>query len=147
MKKILTAVFLGIVLAAGLAACSSGAKADYESPKALIEANEAINTDHQNNSIYRDLEGKTFRITADITLDKSEIVGDVETAKEKNEDIWVRPYSDIGIDVFVGVPYDQWEDFSFKKGDVMVLKLDYISLRGSANGKIKQYYIYAHLAE
>ena len=150
MKKILSLLFV-LTMPLGLAACGgSAAKADYNSPKAVIEAHEAINTEWKNNGIYTDLEGKTFKIKTTATLDKSEPFGDTGKAKKADKDSrpWVCvPYSDIETDVMLWLTNEEWEKLNYKKGDTMVLEIDDIMVRGTKNGGLRQYYINAAPAD
>ena len=81
MRRALTFLFAVIIAALALVGCNS-VKTDYASPKEVIEAHEAIHTEWENNQLYDDLEGKTFKIKANADLDKSNTKGDTEIAKK-----------------------------------------------------------------
>lgn len=148
MKKTFTVLSIALIITAIFAGCGSSPKADYDSPKAVIEALNAIHTEWENNQLYNDLEGKTFIVKTSKTLDKSDPVGDQEAAKKSPGRNWVCiPYSDINIDVMLWLTNEQWESIKYKKGDTLVLQVEFIAQRGTKNGSLRQYYINAILPE
>ena len=150
MKKIAVLLIVTLVLSVFSSCGSPLPEADYESPKAVIEAHEAINPEWKNNSIYDDLAGKTFIVKTTKPLDKSDPLGgnsDSQSSSKEGYNWLCFPYSDIEIDVFLSLTDEQWEKIEYKKGDTLILQVDSIGQRGTANGKIRQYYIMAYLAE
>ena len=126
-------------------------KADYDSPKEVIKAHENIHTEWENNQMYDDLKGKTFKVRTTQKLDKSNPKGNVEKAmanKDKGGRDWVCiPYSDIDIDVMLWMTTEQWESIKYNEGDTLVLKVDFIAQRGTKDGNIRQYYLNASLPD
>ena len=154
--KNLKRMLIPLVLVFACSGCGEAAKADYESPKAVIEAHNAIHTEWENNQLYDDLEGKTFKVKATEGLDNSNAA--VETGADKKSDKsekgklddhrWVCiPYSDIGTDVMLWMTDEQYAEMKYKKGDTLVLEVSFIAQRGTKEGKLRQYYINAILPE
>ncbi|MBQ7265765.1 MAG: hypothetical protein IJS61_06670 [Firmicutes bacterium] len=150
MKK-LYLLLMVLILSFVLSACSStSTAADYDSPKAVIEAHEAINTEWKNNSIYDDLKGKTFKVKTTQKLDKDNPLGDVEKAAtyDKEDRNWLcMPYSSLDTDVMLFLTNEEWEKIKYNKGDTLILKVESIMQRGTQNGGLRQYYIDAILAD
>ena len=150
MKKIFITLLAVLISAAAFTGCSSSAKADYDSPKDVIKAHEAINTEWKNNQLYDDLKGKTFKVTANNTLDKTHPYGDTEKTKTTKKDShnWVCiPYSDLETDVMLWLTNEEWDKIKYKKGDTLILQVDIIAQRGTKNGGIRQYYLNATMPE
>ena len=154
--KNLKRMLIPLVLVFACSGCGAAAKADYESPKAVIEASNAIHTEWEGSKIYGDLEGKTFKIVTTQALDNSNAPAKAETDTEKgnteNGDLkdhnWVCvPYSDINTDVMLFLTDEQYAEMKYKKGDTMVLEVVLIMQRGTKEGKLRQYYINAILPE
>ncbi len=147
MKKIIFMLTV-LTLIFNLSSCGAKLKGDYDDPEALIDAHEAIHTEWENNASFDDLEGKTFVIKATRDLDKKDPLGDVEKSKGKEGYNWMcSPYSSLESQVIVWLTEDQWNRIEYKKGDTMLLKTELILQRGSKNGEIRQYYIFAYWVE
>ncbi|MBR1852557.1 MAG: hypothetical protein IJ794_05320 [Lachnospiraceae bacterium] len=65
-------------------------------------------------------------------MDKADPIGDQEAAKRSEGRNWVYiPYSDINIDVMLWLTNEQWQSIKYKKGDTLVLQVDFIAQRGT----------------
>ena len=156
MKKLTSALFLSLICISSFTGCGASAKADYESPKAVIEASNAIHTEWENNQLYDELEGKTFKVKTTEALDNSNAAAETgadkktdKSAKGKLDDHkWVCiPYSDIETDVMLWLTDEQYAEMKYKKGDTLVLEVIFIAQRGTKDGKLRQYDINAILPE
>ena len=141
MKKIFITVLLIVITTVIFSGCSSSADADYESPEAVIDATVEANPAEEGEiyGMYDDLKGKTFA---------------VKTNNYKENDICLvydKGYKSNTIEVFLGEIYDEngnnIKDFDYKEGDTLVLEIDFVSFRGTKDGKIRQYFINAVLPE
>ena len=141
MKRIITAFMIPLILLTALTGCGSEEQTDYESPEEVVDATIEAHpiTDGEIYDIYDDLEGKTFK---------------VKTNCYKENDICLvydKSYKSNTVEVFLGEIYDEngnnIKDFDYKEGDTLVLEIDFVSFRGTKNGKIRQYFINAVLPD
>ncbi|MBR1736859.1 MAG: hypothetical protein IJ736_07570 [Firmicutes bacterium] len=151
MKKTLF-MFVVFMMTIILSSCGDFTeKADYDSPKEVIKAHENINPEWENNRMYDDLKGKTFKVKTTQKLDKSDPKGNVEEAmanKDKGGRDWMCvPYSSIDTDVMLWLTTEQWENIKYNEGDTLLLQVEFIAQRGSKSGNIRQYYINAVLPD
>ncbi|HBI51157.1 MAG TPA: hypothetical protein DDX72_00060 [Ruminococcaceae bacterium] len=139
MKHILKLLLLTVISAVILCGCESLPDADFESPDAVIDATLANNPIQEGeiNGMYDDLAGKTLL---------------VKTNSKKENDIavlYTGTYGTNSVSVFIGGLYDDsgkpLTNFDYNKGDYVVVKIDFVSFRGTKDGKLREYFIFTGL--
>ncbi|MBQ9519241.1 MAG: hypothetical protein IJR59_05045 [Firmicutes bacterium] len=140
MKKLFYVLII-FVLLISLSACGSLPKADYDSPDAVIDAALAQHPIKEGDiyDIYDELEGKTFRVKTNLYKENDISV------------VYQGSYGSNTIDVDLAGIYDEsgkpLTDFDYKKGDTIVLKVAFVSFRGTKSGNLRQYFIMAELPD
>ena len=137
MKKSTSLLFIIFAILILCTACI-GEKVDFESPEALVEAYEtkAIPKDTHDSQLlsygYSDsFEGKTFKVKTNNAKNEGDTVLLYESGFKSRIFVTLKTYGD--------------KNFDYKKGDTVVVKVDFISVAEIKSNGFKDYYITANL--
>ena len=137
MKKTAGLLILTLMLCIFTGCGSSVSEADFKDPEAVIEEFLSLHpiSEDETQGIYDDLSGKTVSVK---TNEKTQPVYLVYDALY---------HTTSQIQVMLSGENGEYGNFDYEKGDTLVLEIEYVMMRGTKDGKIRQYFINVILPE
>ncbi len=128
MKALSALLMSMIIVTAAFTGCSSKPVTDYTSPNNVVDVTLELHpiVEGEISDIYSDLEGKTVAV----------VVNNIDHE-------YLMPYHATYGSNTVNVLIDHIDepDYSYKEGETIVLEIDFVSFRGTKNGKMREYTI------